>query len=422
VDSIKNYQIIKKRVDSLFNLITKSSVFFDYETNKSCSDFFVYLIEPTKTKSISYFLNDSLNSVFYTSILFSKDNFYVFIPDIEKNYFLKIYSVNDGFSNKKSCQTITKSYYGMNYNFIFYSKTSDKINYFKKIFPSSKKKLILFVDGDSISFSQSNYLKNNLSSKINKVIELCDVSEKIRDLRLIKNETEISNIKQACKIASKTSYDIPNMIKSGITELKLKNLIDNSLIDNGAISTSFDTVVGFGLNSSLSHPPVSSKKLKSNSLILLDFGARHKSGYVSDMSRTIFFGKKPNKKVLTMYDSVFKTVKYVESLFDNTICGDSSLTFSSIQKKCMDYIQKNNFLGEMNHSVGHSIGLDVHDGFAFGMPKKIPDVFLTTIEPGLYHKSIGGIRIENDYLYSSNKLTNLTKKSLPYRNLLIIKN
>jgi Xaa-Pro aminopeptidase len=60
------------------------------------------------------------------------------------------------------------------------------------------------------------------------------------------------------------------------------------------------------------------------------------------------------------------------------------------------------------HSLGHYLGLDVHDVGNYAKP--IPEGAVITVEPGLYIAEEGiGIRIEDDILVTSQGNINLSK-------------
>ena len=131
------------------------------------------------------------------------------------------------------------------------------------------------------------------------------------------------------------------------------------------------------------------KKIRSGEILLIDMGARYK-GYCSDFTRTVFIGK-PTQRFKKLYSIVLETQKKaikkcrvgypVKRLYED--CG---LNFKK-------YKEDKYFV----HSLGHGVGIDIHEFPHIGINSKerFKNGMVFTIEPGLYHKNLGGIRIED---------------------------
>jgi Xaa-Pro aminopeptidase len=66
----------------------------------------------------------------------------------------------------------------------------------------------------------------------------------------------------------------------------------------------------------------------------------------------------------------------------------------------------------MNHSLGHGVGLEVHEAPPLrdlDYPLLAGDV--VTVEPGLYQVGLGGVRVEDTGMVTANGFRNFT--SLP---------
>jgi Xaa-Pro aminopeptidase len=278
---------------------------------------------------------------------------------------------------------------------VFFDKSEDKKKILHELI-SKKAKL-------GINFSTFNYQAGRVVEDEFGRDNIRDISKELYSIRAEKDDYEIEQIQKACDIVSKTSKEIPEMIKEGMTEIQLKRKIDDSLLDKKATKPSFDTLVGFGKNAALAHPPVADKKLKKGELILTDFGAMHKSGYCSDISRTFVLGL-----ATKLQEKMYQGVQNTKYSTEKTLAPGLSLV--EIQKNAVAMLKT--YPGELTHSIGHSLGLEVHDGWAFGQPEIITNNYVTTIEPGLYHRDVGGVRIEDDYLVKKKEIINLTKKAI----------
>ena len=242
-----------------------------------------------------------------------------------------------------------------------------------------------------------------LAERYNK-IKLIPADNLVTNLRLIKSEAEISNIKRACEIAENAYLKTLPDIKEGMTELSLKALLQYNML----FTPSFDTIVLFGEASSVPHGESSDRKLKLGDTILMDFGCFY-NGYASDMTRTIFFGQ-PSSAQKKAYTTVLSAhERAVEFIAGNKKC-------SEIDKEARDYIDNSGYKGLFGHSLGHGLGIDIHE--APRLTTKTDDVLnenmIFTIEPGIYIEKNFGIRIENTYVLSENTAKSLmnVEKSL----------
>ncbi len=198
---------------------------------------------------------------------------------------------------------------------------------------------------------------------------------------------KLSSTKKACKITDLAFAHILKRIKLSTTEKELAREINKFIRSHGA-KLAFPTIVAFDKNSSEIHHKPTNKKLSKNQFIMFDFGAKF-NGYCSDMSRTVFFGKatKEQKKI---YNTVLTAQKMaIDKIKPNCKTYE-------IDKIAREYIYKKGF-NPIPHSLGHGVGKKVHED-----PKISPasadvlkneDIF--TIEPGIYIKNYGGVRIED---------------------------
>ncbi|MBI2110025.1 M24 family metallopeptidase [Candidatus Woesearchaeota archaeon] len=224
-----------------------------------------------------------------------------------------------------------------------------------------------------------------------------DISKKILELRRIKSPEEIKIIKKSCKLADSVMRYAISKASSKLTEIQLRELIDNKIKEFG-VEPSFPAIVAS--NNDNPHYRPENKKL--NGFVVIDLGVRYKN-YCSDITRTIYVGK-PTKNELYFYD---KVLKLQESLCKSNETGCKKLDMKARL-----------VLGEyFTHSLGHGIGVEVHELPNLGprSKDKLKNGMVYTIEPGYYNKF--GIRIEDDVLFFDKPvvLTNTVKK-------LIIKN
>ena len=123
--------------------------------------------------------------------------------------------------------------------------------------------------------------------------------------------------------------------------------------------------------------------------MLIDFGAPYK-GYHSDMTRTFAVGA-ASDEMKEMYDLVLRAnLAGIHALKPNTACVD-------VYQAAYDVLESKNMGRYFRHSLGHGVGLDIHEGFNASPRSK--DIFvpgnITSIEPGIYIPDLFGIRIED---------------------------
>jgi len=254
-----------------------------------------------------------------------------------------------------------------------------------------------FTEAETEILVETDYITHDNYEKLSGKLNIISAKSIMSDLRLIKDETEISNIKKACEIAENAYVKTLKDIKEGMTELELKALLQYNMI----LTPSFDTIVLFGENSSIPHGESGDRRLKHGDTILMDFGCFY-NGYASDMTRTVFFGT-PSNEQKKAYSTVLKSHEMaVEFIEANREC-------SKIDQMAREYIENEGYKGLFGHSLGHGVGIDIHE--LPRLSQKSDDLLkenmVFTVEPGIYIEKNFGIRIENTYVLGENKAKSL---------------
>jgi len=239
--------------------------------------------------------------------------------------------------------------------------------------------------------------------------ELVPVSGLIEKIRLIKTEQEIKIIKAAADIADAAFSHIITYISPGKTELEVSNELEFFMRKQGASSSSFDIIVASGLRSALPHGVATDKIIEKGDFVTLDFGALY-NGYVSDLTRTIAVGE-PSEQLKEIYQIVLEA--QLKSL-DEIKAGMSGIQADAVAR---DHIKSKGYGDAFGHSLGHGIGLEVHEGpgLSFRSETVLEPGMVITIEPGIYVPGVGGVRIEDDTVVTAtgnDKLTHSTKELL----------
>ena len=269
---------------------------------------------------------------------------------------------------------------------------SHDINLKKYVSNLSEKNFSLGFDSLSIPFYE--YLKN----KFKKVI---DINPDIYRLRSIKSNEEISLIKTACEITTKTLSKIPDLIKPGMTEKDLAIEIEFCARKLGADESAFSPIVAFGKNSALPHWRPSENVIGKNNILLIDYGARYK-GYCADFTRIYSIGKPPEKLVNTWNLVINAFEKSVEK-------ASAGIKTNNVFLEAVNTFKNERLDDFFIHSLGHGVGLAVHESPRISSNEDIlKKNMIITIEPGLYFNGIGGIRIENTFKVNDENISSLS--------------
>lgn len=235
--------------------------------------------------------------------------------------------------------------------------------------------------------------------------ELVPTSGLVEKIRLIKTEDELTIIKQACKIADDAYEHILTYIQPGMTELDVSNELEFFMRKQGATSSSFDIIVASGTRSALPHGVATDKVIETGDFVTLDFGAYY-NGYVSDVTRTLAVGE-PSDKLKEIYQVVLDSQLLALEKIKPGMTGKEADAISR------DYIASKGYGEAFGHSLGHGIGLEVHEGPGLSSRSDVvlePGMVIT-IEPGIYLPGIGGVRIEDDALVTETGVEKLTHTS-----------
>jgi Xaa-Pro aminopeptidase len=228
----------------------------------------------------------------------------------------------------------------------------------------------------------------------------------IHEIRAIKSKKELVNIIKAQRISEKVLQDVLKILKTGVSEIEISNFIKRSFIKYGAPILSFTPIVSFGKNTADVHHEPGKNKLKKGDIIMLDFGCTV-NHYCSDMTRTFFWGE-PNFKQKKIYLAVLKA----QELALNKI-KKGERRAKIIDKAARDFLNKKYGAKKFSHGLGHGVGTVIHEWPNFKPKSKdiIPRGCVMTVEPGLYFKGFGGVRIEDMVLITQNGYKNLTNFS-----------
>ncbi len=236
----------------------------------------------------------------------------------------------------------------------------------------------------STSLTDFEAIKKNVKARLKTVANV------IEEVRSIKDNSEIAAIKKAAQIAAQALGKIRRYIKPGITENELAGTLDFQIRKAEAFN-SFETIVAFGPNASRPHHQPSSRKLKKNDTILIDFGVRYK-GYCCDLTRCFAVGR-----VTHLYKKVYNAVKEAQAAALKMV--KAGVPIKKVDAATRKAIAGHN-LPVYGHPTGHGLGLEIHEEPVLNAESKakLQAGEIITIEPGVYIPGKLGVRIEDDIL------------------------
>ncbi|WP_028521380.1 aminopeptidase P family protein [Ruminococcus flavefaciens] len=231
------------------------------------------------------------------------------------------------------------------------------------------------------------------------------LSNAIATLRASKDSDEIACIRMAQEIAERALEELLGFIKVGVTEREIALELNRLMFAFGAEDLSFDTIVLSGANTSMPHGVPSDKKVESGDFVLMDFGAVY-NGYHSDMTRTVCVGE-PTDEMRRVYDTV------LEAQLAGLEAAKAGITGSDLDKVSRDIIEKAGYGACFGHSLGHGVGMEIHEKPNASPNYKLPlnEGAVVTVEPGIYIAGKFGVRIEDFVILTENGCENLTKSA-----------
>ena len=238
-----------------------------------------------------------------------------------------------------------------------------------------------------------------------------DIAPVIEEMRVIKDEVEISRMQKAIDITGEAFISACNICQPGMYEFEIEALIEYTFRRNGSTGPAFSSITGSGPNTVTLHYSDNNRKMEDGDLLLMDIGAEY-GYYAADISRTIPVNGRFTQEQREIYDLVLKaqeaaikelqpgkplyaghpkaTAVIARGLFDLGLLTD---TASVWQKEFYTIYQ-----------INHYLGLNVHDAGSYGLPgafireyiavdtaigRPLKAGMVLTVEPGIYLRENG---------------------------------
>lgn len=231
--------------------------------------------------------------------------------------------------------------------------------------------------------------------------KVIDVTEALSKAREVKEPYELERMRKAVKITKAAIAKTQRSLRIGISEKEAANYFNGLIVEMGAEGNAFESIVCFGANAAVPHHSPDNTKLRYGDFVLIDVGAKYKN-YCADITRTVIFGN--DRKRIKDYQrkmEIINTVNEAQRLAIKAIKeGAKGDRIHMITQNYIDRAAKGRYKGTFGHALGHSIGVEVHDGIGrFLSPKSdliLKEGMVSSVEPGIYVPGFGGARKEDD--------------------------
>ncbi len=214
-----------------------------------------------------------------------------------------------------------------------------------------------------------------------------DVVERQRER---KDADEVARIKRAADLAGRALARTLPAVHAGLSELEVAGLLERALRDEGSEGFAFPSIVAAGARAALPHAQPSAHRVAAGDLLLFDFGAVVE-GYCSDVTRTVVVGRATAEQ-----RDVYEVVRHANAAASAAV--RAGMTGRDADAVARSYIERHGMGALFGHSLGHGIGLEVHEAprLARTNEQALPAGAVVTVEPGVYRAGWGGVRIEDD--------------------------
>ncbi|NPC92348.1 aminopeptidase P family protein [Bacillus sp. WMMC1349] len=287
---------------------------------------------------------------------------------------------------------------GWTYDIIGYE---DHENPWELISATLKKRNLQFekvaVEKETISLFRAEMLRTAANGA-----DFVSVEDKLNECRVVKDEKEISILREAAKLADYGVEVGANALKSGISEIEVVAKIEYELKKKGIQGMSFSTMVLFGEKSGQPHGNPGSRTLDTGDFVLFDLGVII-DGYCSDITRTLVY-QQVNQQQKEIYETVLQAEMAALQM------SKPGVRIGDLDLKARGIIENAGFGEYFPHRLGHGLGISAHEypSMSHNNNGLLKEGMVYTIEPGIYIPEIGGVRIEDDVLVTSDGVETLT--------------
>lgn len=245
----------------------------------------------------------------------------------------------------------------------------------------------LAVEAQDLSVAASRMLESELPG-----VDCLATVGVVESLREVKDQDELNEIRYSVMLAERAFAVVRASLRPDQTEKEIADALDHQIRLFGGRGTSFTPIVGVGDRSALPHYRPGSNRVSDAGFMLVDWGAQGRL-YMSDLTRMVVTGK-----VTARLEKIYNIVLAANQKAIETV--RPGVAMKTVDAAARKVIEDQGYGKKFSHSLGHGIGLQIHEGpwLRGNVEKPLQAGMIVTIEPGIYLPGFGGVRIEDDVL------------------------
>ena len=242
----------------------------------------------------------------------------------------------------------------------------------------------------------------------------------LHEIRPVKSELEIDQIREAISITKQGFIRVLKFIRPDVMEYEIEAELIHEFVSNRSRRFAFQPIIASGFNACVLHYVENKDRCKDGQLVLMDFGAEY-GNYNADLTRCVPVNGRFSDRQRAVYNAVLRVQreamkmlrpgntipdyhKEVGNIMESELIGLGLISKTEIKNQDPSRpAYKKYFM----HGTSHHLGLDVHD---YGYPQQeMKEGMIFTVEPGIYIREENlGIRLENDIVIRQDGIEDLT--------------
>ncbi len=286
----------------------------------------------------------------------------------------------------------------------------------------------LLLETDALSYSTAVRLQTALNMP-----ELINVSQKLREIRSVKSNFEIRQIRESAKIHAEVYSQIRSIYQPGMTDIEFQIELEYRMRKAGSLGifrsfgenmdiymgsilagnnaqtpSPYDYALGGGGITPLLPLGANGTPLKEGTTLMVDMAGNYRP-YMDDMTRTFAIGKVPKIAYQVHQVSIDIHNEIRETAKPGTPCADLYLL---AEKKIKENQLEPYFMGTVQQAkfIGHGVGLEINEPPVLTRRSKeiLQPGMAIALEPKFVLPEIGAVGIEKTYIVNENGLEKIT--------------
>jgi Xaa-Pro aminopeptidase len=217
-----------------------------------------------------------------------------------------------------------------------------------------------------------------------------DLARAVEQLRVVKDEEEISALRVSAEIADQALAELLESILVGRAERHLAMELERRMVDHGADRAAFPVSVGTGTHAGLPDHQPTDRRVEEGDFLTVALGAGYR-GYGSCIARTFVIGSVPAPWQIELHAVVFAAQRAGRrALLPGTACHD-------VDRAVREVLQAAGHTEGSPRASGHGVGLENAEEPRLGPGDmgKLDACVPVTVGPGVHLPGRGGVRIED---------------------------